>query len=91
MIFLFYPFMAGQKEQRKNALKKAAIVFLAYVLVYLICDAVALPGWLRMIIVIVLLTASHRITGMEKNIAFLLGVLFFGIRDMCRLIAESRR
>ncbi len=91
MAFLFYPFMAGQKEQRKNVLKKAATVFGAYVLVYLICDAAALPGWLRMIIVIVLLTSSHRITGMEKNIAFLLGVLFFGIRDMCRLITESLR
>ena len=89
MTFLFYPFMAEQKERRKNVLKKAAAVFGAYVLVYLICSASSVPGWLCMIIVIVLLASSHTILGVEKNTAFLLGVLFFGIKDMCRLITES--
>ena len=67
MTFLFYPFMAEQKERRKNVLKKAAAVFGAYVLVYLICSASSVPGWLCMIIVIVLLASSHTILGVEKR------------------------
>lgn len=89
MTFLFYPFMTGQKGQRKNVLKKAAVVFLSYVLAYLACGAVSVPGWLCMIILIVLLVPVHRILGMGKNHVFLLGALFFGIKDMCRLITES--
>lgn len=78
MTFLFYPFMAGRKEQRKNVLKKAAAVFLSYVLAYLACGAASVPGWLCMIILTALLVATHRILGMGKNHVFLLGVLFFG-------------
>ena len=89
MTFLFYPFMAGRKEQRNNILKKAAVVFLSYVLAYLACEAASVPGWLCMIILIVLLVSAHRILGMEKNHVFLLNVLFFGIKNICRLIAES--
>lgn len=89
MIFLFYPFMAGRREQRKNVLKKAAVVFWSYMLTYLICEAASVPRWLFMIILIVLLVSAHRILGVEKNNVFLLGVLFFGIEDMCKLIIES--
>lgn len=42
-----------------------------------------------MIILTALLVAAHRILGMGKNHVFLFGVLFFGIKDMCRLITES--
>ncbi len=87
--YFLFPFMARRKEQRKNVLKKAAVVFLSYVLAYLVCEAVSIPGWLRMIILILLLVSAHRILGIEKNSVFLLGVLFFGIKDMCRLITES--
>lgn len=89
MTFLFYPFMAGRKEQWKNVLKKAAVVFLSYVLAYLVCEAASIPGWLCMIILIVLLVAANKILGMEKNDVFLIGVLFWGIKDICRLITES--
>ena len=64
-------------------------MFLSYVLAYLVCEAASIPGWLCMIILIVLLVTAHRILGVEKNHVFLLGVLFFGIKDMCRLITES--
>ncbi|MCM1385800.1 MAG: hypothetical protein NC231_00620, partial [Bacillus sp. (in: Bacteria)] len=89
MTFVFYPFMVSRKAQSKNVLKKAAIVFFAYMLVYLICEAVSVLGWLRMIIVIVLLMAASGFLSMEKNDTFLLVTLFFSIKEMSRLITES--
>lgn len=89
MTFVFYPFMVRRKDRWQNVLKKAAIVFLDYMLVYLICESASVPGWLCMIIVIVLLVVSSRFLSMEKNDTFLLVTLFFSIKEMSRLITES--
>ena len=89
MTFFFYPFMAGKREQRKNVWKKVSVVFLVYVMVFLICERLSVSSWLYMVIVTALLVSLYKILGMEGKPVFLLSVIFFGIRDMSKLITES--
>lgn len=88
MTLFFRPFMTGGRG-RGNVWNRGLAVFLIYVAVSLICGQFSLPGWLYMVIVTVLLVSAYRILGMERKPVFLLCVLFFGIRDMSRLITES--
>lgn len=89
MTFFFYPFMAGRREQRKNVWKKVSVVFMVYAMVFLICERFSVSGWLYIVIVTALLVPLYKILGMERKPVFLLSVIFFGIRDMSRLITES--
>lgn len=85
----FYPFMAEKKEWRAVKLKKSFIVFLAYGSMYLIGMTASISSWLCMVIVIILLVAASKFTGIDKKFTFFLGILFFGIQNMSRLIIES--
>ena len=72
----FQPFMAGKKAV------KMLIVFLSYAAVYFINTAADLDGWVCMVIVTALLTAASRYLGIDRKSAFLLGALFFCIRNL---------
>lgn len=85
----FYPFMTEKKERRAVKLKKILSVFLIYVLMYLIGMAASIYSWLCMAIVIALLVAASQCTGIDRKFTFFLGVLFFGIQKMSKLIIES--
>lgn len=85
----FYPFMTEKKEWRAVKLKKSFIVFLAYASMYLIGMAASISSWLCMVIVILLLVAASKFTGIDKKLTFFLGILFFSIQNMSRLIIES--
>lgn len=89
MTAFFYPFMTEEKERRAVKLKKILGVFLIYVLTYLIGIAVSIYSWLCMAIVIALFVAVSKLTGIDRKFAFFLGVLFFGIQTMSKLIVES--
>lgn len=89
MTAFFYPFMTEKKERRAVKLKKILSVFLIYVLMFLIGMAASIYSWLCMAIVIVLLVAASQFTGLDRKFTFFLGVLFFGIQKMSKLIVES--
>ena len=50
MTVFFYPFMTGEKEQRKSRIKKVLMVFLIYTVMYFVNMASSVYGWLCMII-----------------------------------------
>ena len=89
MTAFFYPFMTEKKEWRAVKLKKSFIVFLAYGLMYLIGMAASTYSWLCMVIVIILLVAASKFTGIDKKFTLFLGILFFSIQNMSKLIIES--
>lgn len=76
MTAFFYPFMTEKKEWRAVKLKKVLIVFLTYVLMYSIGMAASIYSWLCMAIVIVLLVAASKFTGMDRKVAFFWGCCF---------------
>lgn len=67
MTVFFYPFMTEKKERRAAKLKKILIVFLTYVLMYLIGMAASVYSWLCMAVVIALLVAVSRFTGIDRK------------------------
>lgn len=89
MTAFFYPFMTEKKEWRAVKLKKSFIVFLAYGSMYLIGMTASIYSWLCMAIVIILLVMASKFTGIDKKFIFFLGILFFSIQNMSRLIIES--
>lgn len=72
----FYPFMTEKKERQGSKLKKILIVFGSYIAISLIGNFVPAYGWLGLMIVIILLTASSGYLGMNRNFTFLWGLYF---------------
>ncbi len=89
MTAFFYPFMAGKKEQRKSRIKKVLMVFLIYMVMYSICMAMSVYGWLCMIVVLILLVSASKFLDMDKEFTFFLGAIFFCIRNLSMLAMES--
>ena len=85
----FYPFMAGKKEPTKNRIKKVLMVFLIYTVMYFVNMSASVYGWLCMIIVLILLAGASKFLDMDKEFVFLLGVIFFCIRNLSALIMRS--
>ena len=85
----FYPFMTEKKERQGSKLKKILIVFGSYIAISLIGNFVPAYGWLGLMIVIILLTASSGYLGMNRNFTFFMGIIFFCIRNLSMLIVES--
>lgn len=85
----FYPFMIWSRETKGSRVKKAAVVFGIYAAVYLLHSVSSLYGWLCVMIVTILLMTVSRFLEMERKVAFLLGILYFGMLYMSRLMAES--
>ena len=73
----FYPFMTEKKERQGSKLKKILIVFGSYIAISLIGNFVPAYGWLGLMIVIILLTASSGYLGMNRNFTFFMGIIFF--------------
>ena len=71
----FYPFMTEKKERQGSKLKKILIVFGSYIAISLIGNFVPAYGWLGLMIVIILLTASSGYLGMNRNFTFFMGIL----------------
>lgn len=78
----FYPFMTEKKERQGSKLKKILIVFGSYIAISLIGNFVPAYGWLGLMIVIILLTASSGYLGMNRNFTFFMGIIFFCIRNL---------
>ena len=72
----FYPFMTEKKERQGSKLKKILIVFGSYIAISLIGNFVPAYGWLGLMIVIILLTASSGYLGMNRNFTFFMGIIF---------------
>lgn len=89
MAAFFYPFMAGKKEQGKSRLKKLFMVVLIYAVMYFVNMATSVYGWLCMMIVLILLVAASKFLDMDREYTFLLGVIFFCIRNLSMLAMES--
>ena len=85
----FHPFMAEQKNKNPAKTIKMVIVFLVYAAMYFVNLAVGMNGWICMLAVILLLTMASCYLGMERKFAFLLGALFFCIRNLCALAVAS--
>lgn len=86
----FHPF-TGETLGRRNALrkcpgKKELLVFLIYTGTYL---APFRAGWQSMVLIMVLLTASAGLLGMERRLVFLLGVIFYCVRSLVMMILQS--
>ena len=71
----FYAFMTEKKERQGSKLKKILIVFGSYIAISLIGNFVPAYGWLGLMIVIILLTASSGYLGMNRNFTFFMGIL----------------
>lgn len=88
----FSPFMVGNRR-RKNVpyekYDKLFIVFILYCAVYFAGIIVSVYNWICMLAVILLLLAVPHILGIKRRSAFLLGILFFSIRGLSRLMMES--
>lgn len=89
MAAFFYPFMTGREEQRKRQFKKVLVVFLIYTVVYFVGMLTSGFGWLYMAVVLVLLVAASGVLDMDREFTFLLGVIFFCVRNLSALIMRS--
>ena len=85
----FYPFMAGKRGRGSQKTIKMLMVFLSYTGMYFINMAANLGSWVCIIVVTVLLTMFSSYLGIGKKFSFLLGVVFFCIRNLCILAASS--
>lgn len=87
----FYPFMTEKKERQGSKLKKILIVFGSYIAISLIGNFVPAYGWLGLMIVIILLTASSGYLGMNRNFTFFMGIIFFCIRNLSIGLSNVKR
>ena len=89
LVMLFYPNMTERREQGTEKLKKTCIVIIIYAFTYLIGYLFSMYSWISMIVVVVLLVMASRYLSMEKYLALFLGILFFSVRYLGGLIAET--
>lgn len=85
----FYPIMTGRREQGATKLKKALIVFAIYSVTFTVGYVVPIYSWLCILFIMMLLVMVSRYLGIEKNLAFLWGSLFFSITQFSILIADT--
>lgn len=81
----FYSFMVDGKERRTSILKKVLIVFITYAAIF----SVPVSAWLCTIMVIVLLVLASGFLEMDKGVSFLFSMIFFCMRYLSGLIAET--
>lgn len=81
----FYSFMVDGKERRTSILKKVIIVFITYAAIF----SAPISGWLCMIMVIALLVLALDFLEMDKGASFFFSIIFFCMRTLSGLIAES--
>ena len=89
MTAFFYPFMTGRKEQKKKRLKRVLIVFLISSVIYLVDIPNFRYGWLRMMVVLILLVAVSKFLDLDRGFTFFLGVSPYCIRNLSAIIVES--
>lgn len=79
------PFM-GEREHRR---KKGAAVFCVYLLTSLFLSRIAAPQGSFILVLLLFLTAASKALELEKNMAFLLGLLYWNAKISSGLMAES--
>lgn len=79
------PFMRRKENQRR----KCVIIFFSYLLLSQFCDWTVLPQGMFSLILIVFLVAVSQVIGLERSMAFLLGILFWNARISSGLTVES--
>ncbi len=90
MAAFFSPFFGGTASKKsQRPFEKMLLIFIIYCAVYFAGIAVPIYNWQCMTAVILLLPAIHHILEMERKTAFFLAILFFSIRGLSRLTAES--
>ena len=90
MAAFFSPFFGGTASKKsQRPFEKMRLIFIIYCAVYFAGIAVPIYNWQCMTAVILLLPAIHHILEMERKTAFFLAILFFSIRGLSRLTAES--
>lgn len=85
----FYPIMTGRSEQSAAKLRKILIVFVIYSVIFSVGYFVSVYSWLSLLFVMILLVMVSRYLGIEKNMAFLWGSLFFSATQFSTLITET--
>lgn len=85
LALFLYPFM-GKRECRW---KKSAIVFCTFLFCSLLLSRIAAPQGSFILILLLLLTAASKSLDLEKNMAFLLGLLYWNAKVSSGLIVES--
>lgn len=81
----FYPFMTEKKERQGSKLKKILIVFITYAAIF----SVPVSAWLCTIMVIALLVLVSGFLEVNKRAFFFFSIIFFCMRILSGLIAES--
>ena len=79
------PFM-GEREHRR---KKGAAVFCVYLLTSLFLSRIAAPQGSFILVLLLFLTAASKALELRKNMAFLLGLLYWNAKISSGLMAES--
>ncbi len=85
----FCSIMTGRREQSAAKLKKAIMVFVIYAMPFTVGYIVPVYSWLSLLFVMALLVMASRSLGIEKNLAFLWGSLFFSTAQFSILITET--
>ncbi len=89
LAYFFYPFMMCGRERQRNIRKKVLMVSVAYLLIFLAGIIVPIEGWLRMVLLAVILTASSKYLDMNPKLCFLLLIFFLCLQNISRLMSES--
>ncbi len=79
------PFM-GEREHRR---KKGAAVFCVYLSTSLFLSRIAAPQGSFILVLLLFLTAASKALGLGKNMAFLLGLLYWNAKISSGLMVES--
>lgn len=69
--------------------RKCAIVFFAYLSISFLCSHIAAPQGTFILVLLLLLTAVSPILALERNMAFLLGILYWNAKISSGLTVES--
>lgn len=85
LTFFLRPFLVSRGREER----KAAVIFLAYLFSSLFCTWIAAPQGTFILILVILLTVFSKALGMERCIAFLLGLFYWNAKVSSGLTAES--